>query len=100
MAEQKKPGTAREFDTDEGLSLALSYLEDPSSVPCPKCGPDTMEVVCFLDARSMEEGNVISTEPDNDYTVVLYCHECGRAAALDLSRDAEDEGDVEDREAA
>ena len=100
MAEQKRPGTAREFDTDEGLSLALSYLEDPSSVPCPKCGPDTMEVVCFLDARSMEEGNVISTEPDDDYTVVLYCHECGRAAALDLSRDAEDEGDVEDREAA
>jgi hypothetical protein len=87
MSEQKKPGTAREFDTQEGMSLALSYLEDPSSVPCPRCGPDTMEVVCYLDARGMEEGNVIAAEPVADYTVVLYCHECGRAAALDLSRD-------------
>lgn len=98
MPEQKKPGTAREFDTDEGLSLALSYLEDPSNVPCPKCGPDTIEVVCYLDARSMEDGTVIPAQPDRDYTVVLYCHECGRAAALDLSRDAEDNG--EGREAA
>jgi hypothetical protein len=99
MAENRKqPGTAREFDTDEGLCLALSYLEDPSNVPCPKCGPDTMEVVCFLDARGMEEGNVVSAEPDDDYTVVLYCHDCGRAAALDLSRD--DDENAEDREAA
>lgn len=98
MAEQKKPATAREFDTQEGLSLALSYLEDPSNVPCPKCGPDTIEVVCYLDARSMEEGTVTAAEPERDYTVVLYCHECGRAAALDLSRDAED--NHEGREAA
>ncbi|HEX6693658.1 MAG TPA: hypothetical protein VF035_03030 [Longimicrobiales bacterium] len=104
MAEQKKPGAAREYDTDEGLSLALSYLEDPANVPCPRCGPDTMEVVCYLDAHSMEQGDVIPAAPDDDYTVVLYCHECGRAAALDLSRDAEDTGDDtaadENREAA
>ena len=97
MSEQKKPGTAREFDTEEGLSLALSYLEDPSAVPCPKCGPGTIEVVCYLDARSMEQGNVIPASPDRDYTVVLYCHQCGRAAALDLSRD---EDETADREAA
>ncbi len=100
MAEQKKPGTAREFDTQEGLALALSYLEDPSSVPCPRCGPDTMEVVCYLDARSMEDGNVVAALPDQDYTVVLYCHECGRAAALDLSRDADEMDGTEEREAA
>ena len=100
MAEQNKPGTSREFDTDEGLSLALSYLEDPSSVPCPRCGPDTIEVVCYLDARSMEEGNVIPADPDQDYTVVLYCHECGRAAALDLSRDGDEGMDDGGREAA
>ena len=87
MSEFKKPGTAPEFDTDEGLSLALAYLEDPSSVPCPKCGPDTMEVVCYLDARHMEKGRVVPTAPDDDYTVVLYCHSCSRAAALDLSRE-------------
>ena len=88
MPEYKKPGTAREYDMEEGLALALSYLEDHSSVPCPRCGPDTMEVVCFLEARSMEEGNVVPASPEDDYTVVLYCHGCSRAAALDLSRDA------------
>ena len=103
MSEQKRPGAAREYDTTEGMSLALSYLENPASVPCPRCGPDTIEVVCYLDARSMEQGDVIPAAPDDDYTVVLYCHECGRAAALDLSRDAEDDGSHgtrEDREAA
>jgi hypothetical protein len=88
MPEYKKPGMAREYDMEEGLALALSYLEDPSSVPCPRCGPDTIEVVCFLEARSMEEGNVVPASPEDDYTVVLYCHGCSRAAALDLSRDA------------
>ncbi|MEX0890655.1 MAG: hypothetical protein WEB88_00700 [Gemmatimonadota bacterium] len=79
-------GQAAEFDTEEGMSLALGYLEDPSAVPCPRCGPDQVEVVCFLDAGRMEEGVVTPTSPDDDYTVVLYCHGCGRAAALDLSR--------------
>ena len=94
MPEYRKPGTAREYDMDEGLALALSYLEDPSAVPCPKCGPGSMEVVCFLDARSMEQGNVVPAAPDEDYTVVLYCHTCGRAAALDLSRDDEEQRDA------
>lgn len=75
-----------EFDMQDGLALALSYLEDPSNVPCPHCGPDTIEIVAFLDAKSMERGAAVPTKPDGDYTVVLYCHNCGRAAALDLSR--------------
>jgi hypothetical protein len=98
MSESKKPGTAPEFDTEEGLALALAYLENPSDVPCPKCGDGVIEVVCFLDARNMEEGRVVPTAPEDDYTVVLYCHGCGRAAALDLSRD--EQGRDEDREAA
>jgi hypothetical protein len=65
-------------------------------VPCPRCGPGRIEVVCYLDARCREEGTVIPTAPENDYTVVLYCHGCGRAAALDLSREDRQEG----REAA
>jgi hypothetical protein len=35
----------------------------------------------------MEKGRVVPTAPDDDYTVVLYCHACGRAAARDLSRE-------------
>lgn len=91
MNEHRKPGTAPEYDTEEGLALALSYLEDPSAVPCPKCGPGQIEVVCYLDARNMEQGRVVATSPENDYTVVLYCHSCGRAAALDLSREQQDQ---------
>lgn len=76
-----------EFDNAEGLELALSYLDDPSDVPCPRCGPDTMEVVAYLDAGGIENGMVRAADPDGAYTVVLYCHECSRAAALDLSPD-------------
>jgi hypothetical protein len=90
-----EPNGLAEFDTKDGMALALSYLEDPSAVPCPYCGPDTMEVLCYVEARSMEEGTVVPTSPEGDYTVVLYCHGCGRAAALDLTRD-----DGERREAA
>jgi hypothetical protein len=85
------PDWPTEFDMDDGLALALAYLDDPSDVPCPRCGPGTIEVVAFLDAAGMSRGSAIPIAPDGDYTVVLYCHECGRAAALDLSRES-DEG--------
>jgi hypothetical protein len=91
MADFSDKSAATEYDGEEGLSLALGYLEDPSDVPCPRCGPGHMEVVCYLDARSMEKGAVVPTSPDDDYTVVLYCHACGRAAALDFSRDEQQE---------
>ena len=91
-----------EYDSGEGLALALSYLDDPSDVPCPRCGPDTMEVVAYLDGGGIEDGVVRAADPDGDYTVVLYCHECSRAAALDLSPDnqVEDRRDGEDRRAS
>ena len=94
MAEQARPGNAPELNMEEGLSLALAYLEDPSDVPCPQCGPEKMEVICYLDARSMERGAVVPTSPEDDYTVVLYCHGCGRAAALDLSREEQGRRDA------
>ncbi|MBI4408535.1 MAG: hypothetical protein HY561_02425 [Gemmatimonadetes bacterium] len=90
MAEFKADGPA-EFDMKDGLALALAYLEDPSNVPCPRCGPNTIEVIGYLDAGRMAQGEAIPAAPENDYTVILYCHGCGRAAALDLSR-GEDEG--------
>ena len=90
MSQSSKPASTPEFDMEEGLALALSYLENPADVPCPRCGPDQIEVVCYLDARSMEKGTVITTAPEKDYTVILYCHACGRAAALDLSRDEQE----------
>jgi hypothetical protein len=100
MEKKKDLAGPGEYDMEEGLALALAYLEDPSDVACPRCGPDHVEVVCYLDARSMEQGSVIPATPDGDYTVVLYCHSCGRAAALDLSREEEDVSEQKDREAA
>lgn len=91
MAESRDNKAAPEYNAEEGLTLALSYLEDPSNVPCPRCGPGRMEVVCYLDARSMERGTVTPTTPEDEYTVILYCHECSRAAALDFSRDVRPE---------
>lgn len=78
-----------EFDNAEGLSLALNYLNDPSDVPCPTCGPETMEVVAYLDVDGIQAGEVRPSEPDGQYTVVLYCHACKRAAALDLTPDGD-----------
>jgi hypothetical protein len=79
MWEPQGPARAPEIDMEEGLALALAYLEDPSDVPCPKCGQGQIEVVCYLDARSMEQGTVVPTSPDEDYTVVLYWPRRGRA---------------------
>jgi hypothetical protein len=77
-----------EYTSAEGLALALNYLSDPADVPCPTCGPGTIEVVAYLDAGGIEEGVVRAASPEGDYTVVLYCHDCKRAAALDLSPDS------------
>lgn len=76
---------ATEFTTKDGLELALAYLEDPADVPCPRCGQGSVEVVCFLDAASVRLGTAVPTSPEGDYMVVLYCHGCGRAGAVDLS---------------
>lgn len=91
MNEQNMP----EYTSAEGLALALHYLSDPSDVPCPGCGPGTMEVVAYLDVGGMQEGVVRASDPEGEYTVVLYCHECRRAAALDLSPEARGDMDGE-----
>ncbi len=85
MLDSDKGEGGTEYTSEEGLSLALNYLSDPADVPCPTCGPGTIEVVAYLDAGGIEAGVVRSSSPEGDYTVVLYCHNCKRAAALDLS---------------
>jgi hypothetical protein len=97
MSDYNRPNEEKpEFSNAEGLALALNYLNDPADVPCPTCGPGTMEVVAYLDAAGIESGVVRASDPEGDYTVVLYCHECKRAAALDLSPDHRPEFGSED----
>lgn len=85
MAYQKKLKGLQEFSTEEGLDLALSYLDDPGAIPCPRCGPGTVEVLAYLRPGSIEDGVMVAAAPEGDYTVVLYCHGCSCAAALDFS---------------
>ena len=85
----------KEYSPAEGLSLTLGYLEDPSDVECPTCGPDRIEVIGFVNADSLHAGEPVVIAPDDDYAVILYCHGCSRGAALHL-----DYGAQPDREAA
>ena len=82
MRDDRKDG--KEYTPAEGLSLTLDYLEDPSDVECPTCGPDRIEVVGFVDADSLHSGQPQQISPDRDYAVILYCHGCNRGAALHL----------------
>jgi hypothetical protein len=69
----------------EGMSLTLGYLEDPSSVECPSCGPDHIEILGYVDPDALSAGTLRRIDPDVDYSVLLRCHGCGRAAALHLT---------------
>lgn len=91
MNEESRPGASPEFDTGEGLSLAVSYLENPASIPCPRCGPGTIEVVAFLEAQALREGRKVECAPEGEYVVVLVCHTCEQGAALTF-RSTEGEG--------
>jgi hypothetical protein len=82
-----------EYNEEDAFCLALSYVEDPTDIPCPNCGPDTIEVVCFLEAEPLvERGEIVVCAPEGDYTVVLYCHGCAHAAALDFTNVSIEEG--------
>ena len=82
MAEFKTPGSASEFDMEEGLALALSYLEDPSDVPCPRCGPEHIEVLAFIEPEIDPNGFASVTDPEGEYAAALYCHNCQRAIGI------------------
>lgn len=85
MTEKNKLEGLEAYSTAEGLELALTYLDDPSNVTCPRCGPGTMEVLGYLRPDSMQGGVMVAAVPEGDYTVVLYCHGCACAAALDFN---------------
>lgn len=85
MYDDRELSSPSEFSGDDGVAMAMAYLDDPSDVPCPHCGPETIEVVCYLDSTSVRTGSAITTAPEGRYMVVLFCHGCSRAGAVDLS---------------
>jgi hypothetical protein len=86
MLKDHSPGERSEYDNEDGLFLAVSYLENPSDVVCPHCGPGRIEVVAYLDATELKHGRRVMAAPEDDYAVVLFCRGCSRGAALSFRK--------------
>jgi hypothetical protein len=70
------------FADAEALELLLAYRRDPSNVPCPTCGPDTIEVLAFIEPDIDPNGFASVTDPEGEYAAALYCHRCQRAIGV------------------
>lgn len=70
------------FSDAESLELLLAYRKDPSNVPCPRCGPDNIEVLAFIEPEIDPNGFASVTEPLGEYAAALYCHSCERAVGI------------------
>jgi hypothetical protein len=70
------------FSDSEALELLMAYRKDPSSVPCPTCGPDSIEVLAFIEPEIDPNGFASVTDPEGEYAAALYCHECQRAIGI------------------
>jgi hypothetical protein len=70
------------FSDAEALELLMGYRKDPSDVPCPRCGPDSIEVLAFIEPEIDPNGFASVTEPEGEYAAALYCHHCQRAIGI------------------
>jgi hypothetical protein len=70
------------FGDAEALELLLAYRRDPSNVPCPTCGPETIEVLAFIEPEIDSNGFASVTDPAGQYAAALYCHKCHRAIGV------------------
>lgn len=70
------------FSDAEALELLMAYRKDPSSVPCPLCGPEQIEVLAFIQPEIDASGYASVTDPEGEYAAALYCHSCGRAVGI------------------
>lgn len=76
------PKPAGPFSDTEALELLMAYRKDPSDVPCPTCGPGSIEVLAFIEPEIDSNGFASMTEPEGNYAAALYCHECERAIGI------------------
>lgn len=82
ITEAELPQPMAPFNDSEALELLLAYRRDPSSVPCPTCGPETIEVLAFIEPEIDPNGFASMTEPEGEYAAALYCHTCERAIGI------------------
>jgi len=84
------PEPVGRFTDAEALELLLAYRRDPSDVPCPRCGPGTIEVLGFVEPVADEDGYAALTAPEGEYAAALYCHGCRRAIGIVANLVSED----------
>lgn len=77
-----RPEPTGPFNDCEALLLLLAYQKDPSDVPCPQCGPDTVQVLAFVEPEIPPDGFASVTEPEGEYAAALYCRACTRAIGI------------------
>ena len=70
------------FTDAEALELLLAYRRNPADVPCPRCGPNTVEVLAFIEPEVDPGGFATVTDPEGEYAVAVYCHSCERAIGI------------------
>jgi hypothetical protein len=70
------------FSDAEALELLMAYRKDPSDVPCPRRGPEHIEILAFIEPEIDPNGFASVTEPEGDYAAALYCHNCQRAIGI------------------
>lgn len=74
---ERKISRAVEFGEDETECLSIEYEEDPGDVRCPNCGPETVEIVGFIDTYFfLNRNQFLYISPDASYSVIVYCHRC------------------------
>lgn len=70
------------FSDADALVLLYAYRKDPSNVPCPSCGPDTVKVLAFIHPDISPGGYATAVQPEGEYVAALYCRKCGRAVGI------------------
>jgi predicted RNA-binding Zn-ribbon protein involved in translation (DUF1610 family) len=76
------PQPSGPFSDPEALQLLMAYRKDPSNIPCPNCGPETIEVLAFIEPEIDSDGFASITDPEGDYAAALYCHSCEKAIGI------------------
>jgi hypothetical protein len=70
------------FTDAEALDLLMAYRKCPGDLPCPKCGPGTVEVLSFIYPEIDASGYADVAQPEGEYAAAVYCWKCERAIGL------------------
>ncbi len=82
LVEPELPTPSGPFTDTEALELLMAYRKDPSDLPCPKCGPDQIEILAFIEPVIDPNGFATVKDPVEQYAAAVYCHGCNRAVGI------------------